>query len=296
MLDDFMKDLQTNATDKKLVDVNIMDTPVFNVQILYDKLSNIDSLSDKELYSILKIGYKELLEDIFKKDTPLYLSLLTNSKFITIFTQVMSTEMLDYDHTIYCNKIAYDYLTLSNNKDKYIEQLYYTLSKVVNRGIIPGLLSLGIPENLASYMALARYSSLKELINVERVNFIIVSSPKEVMTEQMIVWIYEKLFDRFTPLFEGTMFDVVKDEDDDQYNDDMLEVYSTISLAILDIMNNLPSQDIRKVLISYVGDYEILYRKPGEKTIRFSMRSLSDDYVRINQVVQALELENIYVP
>lgn len=295
MLDNFVNELETKSK-RELVNINIMDTPVFNIQVLYDKLSNIDKVSDKELYSVLKIGYKELLKDIFTKDTPLYLSLLTNARFITIFTQVMASESLDYDSQVYCNKIAYDYLTSSGQKDRYIKQLYYTLSKVVNRAKIPGLLGLGINEDLASYMTLARYSSLKEIINVERLNFIIVSSPKELMTEQMIVWIYEKLFDRFTPLFEGVMFDVLTDEDEESYTDNMLEIYSTISLAILDIMNNLPLADIRKVLISYVGDYEILYRKPGEKSVRFSMKSLSQDYSRINQVVEALELEKIYVP
>jgi len=297
LLDSFMNDLENKKTETTLVDINIMDTPIFNIQVLYDKLSNIDKVSDKELYSLLKIGYKDLLKDIFNKDTPLYLTLLTNSKFITIFIQVLSSEILDYDCKVYCNKIAYDYLTLSENKDKYIQQLYYTLSKVVNRGIIPGLLGLGIQEDLASYIALARYSSLKEMINVERVNFIIISSSKEhVMAEQMIVWIYEKLFDRVTPLFEGVMFDILTEDDEDNYTDNMLETYSTISLAVLDIMNNLPSQDIRKVLISYVGDYELVYRKPNQKTTRFSMDSLSTDYSRINQAIEDLKLETIYVP
>ena len=115
MLDNFVNELETKSK-RELVNVNIMDTPVFNIQVLYDKLSNIDKVSDKELYSVLKIGYKELLKDIFTKDTPLYLSLLTNARFITIFIQVMASESLDYDSQVYCNKIAYDYLTRQDKK------------------------------------------------------------------------------------------------------------------------------------------------------------------------------------
>lgn len=291
MLDKFYEDVMKKPKKEKIY-LNLSNNVLINPGVLPTKLSNIDNLTDRDLYELINNSYNILLNDTVVNDNKYYLSLFTNSRFLSIFIQVTSSVIMNHTNRVFCNRIAYDYLT-STDPDPYIVQLFYTLSKMVNRDVIPQLIGIGLSEDLASYMALTRYSTQKEMVNVKRLNFIIIQSPKELMTEQRIVWIYEKLFDRFTPLFEGTMFDIYSDID--HYTEDMEEIYSIISLAILDIMNEMASADIRKVLISYSGDYNFRYRK-GERTSRFSMQSLAEDFYRINQVVEALVQENIIVP
>jgi hypothetical protein len=75
--------------------------------------------------------------------------------------------------------------------------------------------------------------------------------------------------------------------------DEVSEVDSTMSLSALEILDNLPTEIIRSTLINYAEGYAII---GGNKPIRFSMRRLSDDYYRINNVILQLESEGIYVP
>ena len=274
-----------------------LDGKILNRNYYMDKLKNINDLTDKELFDLIIKSYDDLLKDIFTNDNTQFLLLFINSRFLSVLIQALNSNKIEITPYIrmYCNKLAYDYLTLGNDDDAYLKQLFLSLSKTVNRQYIPLLQSLGIPEELAAKMALSRFSSDKEIVNVKRLNFVIMQSPIQLMTEQMIVFIYEKLFDELTPLLKGIMFDVLSDIDYDTMSEDMIEIYSTISLAILDMLNNMTSANMRKVLLSYEGDYSTLIK--STKGVRFSFRTLSEDFRRISDVVEALSNnEKIYVP
>lgn len=283
-----------NKQEPEQINIGLYGNPVFNSELLKEQLYSLDTIPDRDLYNIVRASFDSILKDIFKKEDAKYLEVFTTPKFLTVLTQVVSTMQLTDQQRVYCNKLAYDYMTYPHETDPYVKQLFLSLSRMINRNHISQLMAIGIQEDLASYMALARYSSENEGINVKRLNLIICTSPIELMTEQMIVYIYEKLFDRVTALFENIMFDVYDDEEE-WATEEVMEIYSTVSLAILEIMNNMPSNDIRKVLISYTADFEALYNADMKK-VRFSMKSISSDFSRISQVVEQLKAENIYVP
>jgi len=292
MFEELESKLQQEKPLQQIPINGVLDSPLFNPDGYREKLKHIDEMTDRELYNLLKDNHVTILSDLFMNNNMMYLSLITNSKFLTAMIQVMgSIPDISHDITVFCNKLAYDYLTLADvEKDSYIKQLLFALSKTVNKRVIPSLLGIGIPEDLASYLALARYSSQKEMVNVKRLNLVIMNSSQELMTEQRIVWIYEKLFNKITMLFEATMFDVYKQE---ELTESMDIIYSTIGLAVIDILNGMPMADIRKVLISYAGDYNALYINSG---VKFSIKSLSGEYQRILDVVELLKEEQIYVP
>ncbi len=294
---DIVKDIKQNNpyVKPKYVNVNILQNPVFNLQVLKDMLMNINNLTDQQLYNLVMGSYDNILSDIFINSSPdlqqQYLNIFIHPRFLTILNQVMYKVQLSYDNRIYCNKIIYDYLTIGNG-DQYTKDLLLALAKTVNRDIIPSLIGLGLSEDLATTLAISRFSSKKELVNIKRLNFVICTSSPEIMTEQMIVYIYEKLISNFTFLFEGTMFDLC---DYNTVTEDFAEIYSMISLAILTILNNMPSDKIRAVLVAYTGDYNSIMNT--NHCVRFSMQSLSMDYYRIIQVIEYLRtIENIYVP
>ena len=112
------------------------------------------------------------------------------------------------------------------------------------------------------------------------------------MTEQMIVWIYEKLFDRISPLFYGIMFEVYSSQEEQDFGENFMEIYGTVSLACLDILNNMTSENISAVINRYIKDWEY----NGKPRVRFSLRSLSGDYSRISRVVENIVANGSYVP
>lgn len=267
---------------------NLNDNIFLNPEQFTEKLSNIDSLSDLDLMDVVKKSYSYILEQTYNKNC-IYVPLFTNKRFVESFLQIIrSVSLLDSQRTT-INKICYDYLTL-HDKDEQIVNILFNMSKIVNQNVLPGLLGLGLNEQLSDYLALSRFSSTKELINVKRVNFIIQNQPSQLMTEQMIVNIYCKLFDSVSTLFTGTIVDYDEFTEEEE---DISLVYSTISNAVLDILETLTLEQIRQVLLSYNITRESYY---SGKKMRFTMNALSDDYNRINIVIESLKQEGVILP
>ena len=98
----------------------------------------------------------------------------------------------------------------------------------------------------------------------------------------MILNIFEKLYDKFTEVFETCMLEILTG-DEEWITDDIRENFSTISLVLLDILNVMPSASIIHVLRSYCDDYELLHK--GEQ-VRFDISNIAvGDYYRILECV-----------
>lgn len=287
-----LDDIEKSAKPKKEVEtinINLGQSPLVKIS-LDDLLRDLDSIPDNQLYEILSSSYDTILNNVFIKNDIEYLSILTNRRVIVYLTDILGKVQINIITRTYCNKLVYDYITSLNDKDEDISDLLMDLSKVVNRDLIPIIIGLGINEELANTIVMSRFSSFKEIVNTKRLNTVLMNSPIEIMSEQTLVYIYERLYERMIPLFEGTMFDVIPDNN---MNEESSELYSRISLAVLDILENMEMADIFKVITSYINDYYALFQSSG---IRFSLRSLSGDFSRINYVVKSLESEGYVIP
>lgn len=293
-LKEFFDQVQQTPVNRKndLADVSgLVNNVVFNKSLLRQKLSNLDSLSDTEISNLIRNSIDTICEDIMNQDS-FYISLIQNYRFLDIFCKVVNTIPIDYKKRLCCNKLTYDYFTLADRGDENIKYKFLNLSKTVNETNIKRLVSLGLDIETANNLAMSRYSSTSEIVNAKRLNFVICNKDPEIMTEQMIIYIYEKLFTRVGSLFEATMFDYYSDEEADELGRSFMTIYSAISLAILTIVNNLTSADIKKILVSYSSTW--FYK--GRPPIRFSLRSLSEDFSRVSYMVQLLEMDGVYLP
>lgn len=262
----------------------------FNQSAFKNSLNGILNMDEHHIAVLVKNNIDEISEDILS-GTISYIHIFSNHNFINGFIRAIGSIPINYKIRLACNKLAYDYFT-STNAVPEIKQKYLHISRVVNRLEINQLMSLGIDENTACNLALCRYSSPNDRTNVKRLNFTLYHKDPNVMNEQMIVWIYEKLFDRISPLFYGTMFEVYSSQQEEDFGENFMEIYGTVGLACLDILNNMPSDKIRKVLDGYIDDWEFR----GRPTVRFSLRSLSGDYSRITRVVESIMVNGKYVP
>lgn len=288
----FLQKPDNNLSDT--VNVNIVNNPNINKGLLDNIINNgtINNYSDGELYTLLSSNLRGFLLNIFERKDQRYIKMIISDKFLRVLIQVVANNEIDYMNTIYLNKLCYDYLTLDDDfKNSVITNLIYKLAKCTNKKYIPLLIGVGIPETIASYITLARFSTNDEFVNVTRMNFVIMTANVN-FTEQMIVDVYQNLFDRVSMLFEATMLDV-PDTTEEWYTDDIDERYSLITLAVLDILNSLPSDAIRRVLDDYVSVYHTSYF--GKET-RCSLRSLSGDYERIRNIAENMISQGIRLP
>lgn len=257
--------------------------------------SSFETMDNREAYSLIKENYKLFLSDIFdkkeRKEVSGFIKFFTNSKFITCLTQAMYTETPGRRTKIRLNKMCYDYLMLKKDKDEYINSLLTSLSKTVNRDIIPRLCAdARLPEDTAAHVAMARYSSENENTNIKRLNRVLMQMKLSTVSEQKIVDIYLILFDRVLPLFTGVMLDVMSPQN---LNGDTEEIYGLITLAILDIMNELPIADIKRGLVLFDEDRKMLY---PESSLRMNLKSCSEvDFPRFIRAIDELESEGTYI-
>lgn len=252
-------------------------------------------MSDREAFSFVKTNYEMMLSDIFdkkeRKERSEFTQYFTDSRFLSIMTQVMYTETPDEKTKRRLNKMCFDYIVLkSNNKDPYIVDLVFALSRTINRDIIPILCTIPLSEEMAANIALSRYSSEKENINIKRLNRVLMNQPLDSLSEERIVNIYLKLFDHVLPLFTGVMLDVQSPQN---MSSDAEEIYGLITLAMLDIMNELPIGDIKKGLKLFDEDRKILY---PDSPLRMNLKCCSEtDFPRFVRALDELEAEGIII-
>lgn len=288
----FMK--QDTSPLNDTININIANSPEINKGLLNTIIDNgtINNYSDAELYNLLSNNLRGFLLNISERTDQRYIKMIISDRFLRVLIQVILNIELDYMNKIYLNKLCYDYLTLDDvYKNSIISDLIYHLAKITNKTHIPILIGYGIPEKIACYIVLSRFSNNDEFLNIIRMNFVILNANIN-MTEQMIVNIYQTLFDRVTQLFEATMLDTI-DTTEEWYTEEIDERYSLITLALLDILNSLPSDGIRRVLVDYSKVYNSSYF--GSST-RCDLRCLSADYIRIRNIVEQLIFEGIKIP
>lgn len=291
MFEEIVKGLPTEVNPKNLI-LSMEDT---NLNSITNRLFKLDNLSDQDLYNLISKTYQYLLDEMFISGNVELISFLyTNPRFIIMLNNVLSRPdiKLTYLQTVYCNKLAYDFFTARGDKDEYVRTLLINLIKTVNRSVTPSLIGLGLSEEIVSYLTNARYSSLKENIQVRRLNLEIMKRPTDIMTVQMIVDIYGKLFDRITPLFDGIMYDYWPNE---QLVEQRVEdAYATINIAILEIVNNLPEDIMYHLLRNFNETYQILN---SNKKVRFNIYSFcKEDYPRLDYTLEMLKREGIVLP
>jgi hypothetical protein len=296
---------QNNKGEMVKVIPKISQSPLFNNNILLKTIRDIPNMTDGELRNFISNNFLNILNNVFYGEKAQeYIQYFTDIKFLDAFIDVLQTnQFYDNDIIVRINNICYDYLTLKTEmKNSEVINRMIRISNIINRINIPRLLGLGLRNDLVSFILIARYSSFKMNICIKRVNFIIITQPKTLMTTEMILEIFRIIYptpEIWERIFQYFMVDVIPEYNENDVNalwvtESVEEINSRINLAILEILNEQPHHIIRGALINYAEAYRIININ---KPIRFTMQKLSDDYDRINSIIQILNYdENILVP
>ena len=293
-LDQFFQRVATAPKEEERVKVeyNIMNNANINRDLFKRTLHNIANMDNSNLKAFIQANIDQIINDIINNDAD-YVGIFQDYRFLDIFTEVINSNAITYNTILGCNKLAYDYITLSEDHiDNTVKNKLINLSNIVNRTTIKRLMDLGLSTIDACNIAICRYSSGNEKINTERLNFVLCKMNSNIITLQNIIYIYEILYDSISSLFSGIMFETYTEEEEDDFGYDFMNNYSNISIAILTIVNNLPSDKIDILLRGYVEEWKT---NKCPQT-RFSFRSISNDYNKINNVVEGLIANDIYIP
>lgn len=263
---------------------------VFDKFLFDQQVQSIDQMSDQDAYNLIKENIEYISVRILNKEWE-WPQVLIKQKWLNAYSRVLSTMPVTHLVRVCTNKICYDYHT-SGLDDPDVKTLVLHLSRTVNYPYIQALIGIGIPDSIASFLCLSRFSTMDETVNTRRLNFSICQQDPELMTVQHIVSIYEKLYDRVGDLFKQTMFEYYTPDQELDLGNDFQEIYSTVSLAVLTIVNNMTMANIEKLIRGYITDWEYIGRPP----VRFSLISLSADYSRIQRIVEIITKEGTFVP
>src|SRR5574344_1496499 len=246
-----IKELEANAIDntQEKIFPNIIGSYVLNKDMFKEKRSQLDTISEKELYSAVKTCYRDMHAEM-RNGNEEYDNAFYNKKFLECFISTISYDHLSINEITCCNRLVYNYTVLKDDEiNETIKGLLLDMVKVINRETIGVLVNMNISKELSTYIALNRWSSFDENINIKRLN-LFHSAHSNIDDIDIIKAIYEMLFpNEIETLFISTMFDVYKMEP--WIDDDFKKNNDNITFAVASILDESPENVIELVLFRY---------------------------------------------
>lgn len=296
MLENFKRQvIENELTQKKqLMEISIKDSPYINGNLAKKLLEEIDEYSEQEIINLIDYGYDKLTSGLLNKISSYHTLLFCNLKFAKCFRVFLEAKYPYKLSEVEITKIniVICHLITTTEISRDAGEEYSNLFSTINAPKISKLIGYGLYEIEAKVISIHRYTSMTdELDCVKAVNRVMINDLPSI-TEQLAIYIYEVLFDSASALFKGTMLDNVKPE---TLNAEQKVIYQNQSLAILTILNNMPLEHIRQILVDYTNTYNNRIIRNIQP--RFSMISISpSEYSRIYQVIEQLKSEMILVP
>lgn len=266
-----------------------IDTDESIINEFYVALNSVNKEVDIPVYIQNRI-YRLLDLCVTGKDQRA-IQIILNDVFLSNLYSLVSDSKIDFSKDEYrykFNRICYDYFRLRDH-NIFIQNKMLDIVFVINNKIAQTLMGFNLTKEQASILVAARYSTATNIrINFKRITRTIQNMSSKIMTEQNIVNIYGKTCtEPVSELFISIMLDSYSDF----YTEDEEYVYSTVNLAILDIIESLSMEHIYNVLTAYMRAQSC-----SDKTPRFQLRAVNiGDYPRINNVIDRMEAEGIYV-
>jgi len=267
----------------------------FSQQAFDNTIANLDNMSDLEVMDFIKMHIKTIENKAIRKDQSL-LEIFYNWKFLYNYRIVIDNLPFDHLRRTIINMSFYNYSCIDKSQRRSdVYDLLRDMSLNVNKKEIKQLMAYGLDRISAHIIVCSRYSSIIERINILRMNFYICTFSSIDITEQMIVWIYETLFESVTTFFITTLLEFPTITYNWNTRSELLEfeeIRSRVYNVVLLFVDNLPYNDIRSILTSYSREWMAL--KCPKTAI--SLNHLSSEYSRIRNIVSEINANGNFIP
>ena len=271
---------------------NYKEVIAFNQDTLANRLRDINTLPDEEVYMILRQSYQVFLSSAIHSEQ--FKFLRRNPKFITILSQVVIEVELTLEQRIYCNSMLYKEMSETTD-NTYLQKLYYILGLHANQNMTHKIMSTGVDKVLSTYLAIIRKSSFETKDNVSRLNFTIMCAKPEVMTVQRITDIYCAIFNKVSEIKDLFLL-IIRDtyvftSEESWITDDILKIANNMNFAVLSLLESLDHDKLKDILRDY-GNMA-LFEELKTKDVRFSFKKI--DFTNFPNIFHVLiELRQEY--
>lgn len=263
--------------------------------ILAESLSNMNTMTDEQIYEIIKSSYSEFLSSYI--NSPCLLYLRRDSRFLSILSQVLMEADLTLEERVYANAMLYKELSETDNP--YMQRVYFTLGLIVNQTVVNKIMAIGIDRTLAIYLAIVRKSSFTTKDNITRLNFTIMCATPKKMTVQKITDLYCVLFNDVIEI-KDLFFLMIKDiyiftSNEEWITSDILQVAHNMNNSMLSILESLSFSNLYSILYEYAT--MIVMENLTEDEVRFSFNNNIDpvQFPNITAVKSALIDKGLFV-
>ena len=282
---------------------------VYNIDSIIDKIKKCNKEEYENVKQIILYQHDKIFtyDNLINNNFDNIKELFTDIHFLDILDNISGLLALKLTETeiVFINKIIYDFLDYSkfDYKSKNVTDIrskMYSIIRSINFVDITRLSPI-IGINDAVTLSMISKSSFKYETIVHRVNMFIYDSSFDYGIISKIYRIIHGNYQfgcdlveavgvrKFTSLFTYTMLEYANNEADDHF----MGQFNSISKLILDMLNDLNSNDLENVLLNYANIIN-LYNTPINK-LRFSIKE-HIKYGKLSTFIKIIENKhNIYI-
>lgn len=305
-LSDIQRAALAQPKPKALVEpVNVAGTFGTNPKVFYQRFYNFKTMSQEEKFKLVADTYEIVLKyashNSSKDELEVVYQLFSDADYVSVLGDVLNQIYLNTELITNCNRILYDMgygkIKEENVVDDAMEAYQNKLAYAVNKEMIRQISGLNVPDSNKDLGKIAVWANSQEFSfnNVKRLNRHLVYEGWKQCDEYFLVALYQEIFPSMTILTEGIMFDVWSMSQVQALKEDQQNVFYSINLALLDMLEQCTTAILTQVLRSYSTDWVGIIRN-NIPYPRFSMILSEADFPRLTSTIKMLEARGIYMP
>ena len=259
-------------------------------------MADIDTMSYHELYRILENYYHVILEHLEDSHSTKLIPLYGSPKFLFTLLQVLNNTERSSERCRLVNTFLRS--TLFSENGPYIRDIAYLIAKFYNYDTVARLEALGtLDEELCIYLSIISKASIRDYVNINRINYTICSFTNRDLTPMEIIQIYNVLYPRnFTDVFINSMANDIVDTEttDPSILPRALLIEESLKQAVCMILETFDTGIISQILISY-NEYCMFNGKKSPSILKYCSDKLGYPFVKVPIIVRELEKQDIFI-